>query len=219
MNKTVWIIEDNPNFRDATLRGLRVATPDRMGEAFSCCEDAIAKIDDGATPDIVLMDIGLPGIDGIEGIGEIKSRLPEAAILVLTVFEDDDKIFRALKAGASGYLLKSESIAEVCNSIELVLQGGAPINPRIASRVLAMFKEATPAKTDYGLNERETAVLDCMARGLVRKQTAREMDLNMHTVDYIMRCIYKKLHVNGATQAVALAVKEQLIDPPSTEAP
>jgi DNA-binding NarL/FixJ family response regulator len=214
MSTTVWIIEDNPSFRSATLRGLKAAAPKREGEAFSCCEDAIAKIDQGAAPDVVLMDIGLPGIDGIEGIGEIKSRLPDTSIMILTVFEDDDKIFRALKAGASGYLLKSESIAKVCESIELVLQGGAPINPRIASRVLAMFNDATPAKKDYGLNERETAVLECMSRGLVRKQTAREMDLNMHTVDYIMRCIYKKLHVNGATQAVALAVREQLIEAP-----
>ena len=211
---TIWLIEDNPDFRNATLRGLQALEPERVGEAFSCCEDAIARIDDEHKPDVVLMDIGLPGIDGIEGIGEIKSRVPDASIMVLTVFEDDDKIFRALKSGASGYLLKSASISEVNDSVELVLQGAAPINPRIASRVLAMFADAKTQKNDFGLNQREKMVLDCMARGLVRKQTAREMDLNMHTVDYIMRCIYKKMHVNGATAAVAVAVRENLIELP-----
>lgn len=213
--RTVWIIEDNPDFRAATLRGLNARAKDRSAVAFSCCEDAIAKIDDGEAPDVVLMDIGLPGMDGIEGIGEIKRRVPHTSILILTVFEDDDKIFRALKAGASGYLLKSSSIVEVNESIDLVLEGAAPINPRIASRVLAMFSAVVPERPDYGLNPREMTVLDCMARGLVRKQTALELDLNMHTVDYIMRCIYKKLHVNGATQAVALAVRDGLVEPSS----
>jgi len=208
---SIWIIEDNPGYREATMRGLKTLSADRICEPFSCCEDAIEKLDEGQKPGLVLMDIGLPGMDGIEGLGEIKSRVPDAEILILTVLEDDDKIFRALKAGASGYLLKSASIAEVGEAIELVKAGAAPINPRIASRVLKMFTE-TPKTNDFGLNERERAVLDCMARGLVRKQTAREMDLNVHTLDYVMRCIYKKMHVNGATAAVAVAVREHLVE-------
>lgn len=212
---TVWLIEDNEAFRVSTLRGLRAIRPDRSTEAFRDCESALQKIDEGATPDVVLMDIGLPGMDGIAGIGEIKQRLPSASILVLTVFEDDDKIFRALKAGASGYLLKSESIEQVSKSTELVLEGASPIHPKVAGRVLKMFAQLTPATTDYGLNDRETRVLDCMAQGLVRKQTALRLDLNPHTLDYVMRCIYKKLHVNGATAAVALAIRENLVTEPS----
>jgi DNA-binding NarL/FixJ family response regulator len=208
----IWIIEDNVAYRDATLRGLRSSTPSNLSLAFSNCEDAIAQIDLGDYPDVILMDIGLPGMDGIDGIGLIKQRIPRTAIMILTVFEDDNKIFRAIKAGASGYLLKSDTISNVCDSIQLVMEGAAPIHPRVASRILAMFSELAPAKTDYGLNERETAVLDCMARGLVRKQTATQMKLNIHTIDYIMRCIYKKLHVNGATAAVAFAIREHLIE-------
>jgi len=210
----LWIIEDNLSYRQATARGIQRVSPDWVAAQFSCCEDALAAIEQGEQPEVVLMDIGLPGIDGIEGIGEIKQRVPQAAILILTVFEDDDKIFRALKAGASGYLLKSASMERVVEALDLVRQGGAPINPRIATRVLAMFAELAPSRQDYNLNDRERAVLGCMVQGLVRKQTAAELKLNVHTVDYVMRRIYRKLHVNGATQAVALAVRDRLVDAP-----
>lgn len=212
--KKVWIIEDNPGFRSATLRGLRAIGPERLTQAFSSCEDAIASIEEGDQPNVIFMDIGLPGMDGIEGIGEIKRRIPEVEILILTVFEEDDKIFRALRAGASGYLLKSDSITKVSESIELVLEGAAPIHPKIAGRVLKMFAEIPATKNDYGLNDRERSVLECMTRGLVRKQIANELQLNPHTIDYIMRCIYRKLHVNGATAAVALAIRERLLEVP-----
>lgn len=211
----IWIIEDNSQYRRATVRGLEVLADDVQPSEFENCEDVIAAIDAGQSPDVFLMDIDLPGMDGIEGIGEIKRRLPEATVLILTVFEDDEKIFRALKAGASGYCLKSDSIAEIREAIEQVLQGAAPIHPRIAERVLKMFAQLAPAQTDYGLNLREQSVLEAMTGGLVRKQIAKKLDLNSHTLDYITRCIYRKLHVNGATAAVALAIRERLVDPPS----
>lgn len=211
----IWIIEDNSQYRRATVRGLQVLADDVQPSEYENCEDAIAALDAGQSPDVFLMDIDLPGMDGIEGIGEIKQRQPEASVLILTVFEDDDKIFRALKAGASGYCLKSDSIAKIREAIEQVLQGAAPIHPRIAGRVLKMFAQLSPEQTDYGLNEREQAVLEAMTRGLVRKQIANELKLNAHTLDYVTRCIYRKLHVNGATAAVALAIKERLVDPPT----
>lgn len=210
----IWIVEDNPKFRQTTRRGLALVDLDANLREFASCEDAIAAIDEAGEPDAVLMDIGLPGMDGIAGIGEIKQRLPDAAVLVLTVFEDDEKIFRSLKAGASGYCLKSDSIAQVAEAVEQVLAGAAPLHPRIAGRVLKMFADLTPVKSDYGLNERERAVLEAMTRGLVRKQIAKELAMNLHTLDYVTRCIYRKLHVNGATAAVALAVRERLIEPP-----
>jgi len=209
----IWIIEDNPDFRQATCRGLKLVGRDGDLREFDNCEDAIAAIDAGSEPDAVLMDIGLPGMDGIEGIGEIKRRVPDAAVLVLTVFEDDDKIFRAIKAGASGYCLKSDPLTEVAESVRQVLGGGAVLPPRVAERVLKMLSDMAPKQRDYDLNNREQAVLEAMTRGLVRKQIARELELNPHTLDYVTRCIYRKLHVSGATAAVALAVRERLVEP------
>ena len=209
---TVWIIEDNAIYRNATQRALqRDPTIDHV-EAMQSCEEAIAQIEAGKVPDVVLLDIGLPGIDGIEGIGQLKSRVPALSILILTVFEDDDKIFRAICAGASGYLLKSEPMEKVLEAIAHARNGGATINSRVASRVLAMFANLAPDRKDYGLTDRERSVLELMSRGFVRKQIAKELALNPHTTDYVMRCIYRKLHVQGATAAVALAVREGLID-------
>ena len=208
----IWIIEDNAAYRRSTVKGLNLLAENVQAREFENCEDAIEAVDGGGVPDIFLMDIDLPGMNGIEGIGEIKSRLPDAVVLILTVFEDDDKIFGALKAGASGYCLKSDSIPRVCEAVEQVSRGAAPIHPRIAAKVLNMFSEHVPRQSDYGLTNREKVVLEAMTRGLVRKQIASELDINAHTINYVTRCIYRKLHVNGATAAVALAIREKLVD-------
>ena len=145
------------------------------------------------------------------GIIQALQHDPELAILVLTVFEDDDKIFRAVCAGASGYLLKSEPMRRVAEAVKESLIGGSPMNPRIARRVLEMFSKLAPQQKDYGLTEREQSVLELMVEGLGKKQIADRMELNPHTADYVIRCIYKKLHVNGMAAAVSLAMKERLV--------
>ncbi len=205
---TIWIIEDNAAYRRATERALRAASGAGTLHAFSSCEEALAAPPAAALPDVVLLDVGLPGIDGIEGIGRLKLLAPEASILVLTVFEDDDKIFRAICAGASGYLLKSEPMSRILAAIAEARAGGSPMNPRVARRVLAMFTKLAPAKKDYGLTPRETAVLHLMVEGAAKKQIADRLALNPHTVDYAMRCIYRKLHVNCQAAAVSRAVKD-----------
>ena len=209
----VWIVEDNPAFRRAATRALQARESFCGVRAFERCEDALEAITAGGKPDVILLDVQLPGMDGLQGIREFKAVLPEAAILVLTVFEDDDKIFRAVCSGASGYLLKSEPMARVAEAIEQALAGGSPMNPRVARRVLDMFSKLSPEKKDYGLTERETAVLEHMVEGLGKKQIADRLDLNQHTTDYVMRCIYKKLHVNGMTAAVSMALKQRLVGP------
>ncbi|MEO6004958.1 MAG: response regulator transcription factor [Opitutus sp.] len=205
----LWLIEDNAAYRRATERALRDSAQGLDVRAFSNCEDALAA---GASPapDVVLLDVGLPGMDGIEGIGRIKQLVPEASILVLTVFEDDDKIFRAICAGASGYLLKSEPMGRILEAIVEAQAGGSPMNPRVARRVLTMFTRLAPARKDYGLTPRETNVLQLMVDGKVKKQIAEQLELNPHTVDYVMRCVYRKLHVNCSAAAVSRAVKDGL---------
>lgn len=207
----IWIIEDNAAFRRGTERALAAAPHKHAVRAFENCEDALAALQPDDAPRVILLDVGLPGMDGIEGIAHLKSKAPAASILILTVFEDDDKIFRAICAGASGYLLKLQPIAQVITAIDQAIAGGSPMNPRIATRVLAMFAKLAPAKKDYGLTDREQAVLKCMVAGMSRKEIADATGLNPHTADYVTRSIYRKLHVNCATAAVSKAVSERLI--------
>ncbi len=217
---TLWIIEDNVAYRRATVRAL-AARGKQTGagtfsepQAFGRCEDALERLAAGERPDVVLLDIGLPGIDGIEGIRRMKAIAPDIGILVLTVFEDDDKIFRAICAGASGYLLKSEPLDQVVQAIDQALAGGSPMNPRVAKRVLTMLTRTAPVAVesdDPGLSDRERQVLELMVAGLGKKEIASQLEQNLHTVDYITRCIYKKLHVNGVAAAVTRAVRDGII--------
>jgi DNA-binding NarL/FixJ family response regulator len=211
----IWIIEDNAAFRRGTERALTMKPHQHQVRAFGNCEDAIAALEEAELPEVILLDVGLPGMDGIEGIAHFKSRAPLISILILTVFEDDEKIFQAICAGASGYLLKSEPIGQIITAIDQAVAGGSPMNPRVAARVLAMFAKLAPTKRDYGLNEREQSILRCMVAGMARKQIADATGLNPHTADYVTRSIYRKLHVNCATAAVSKAVSERLLDDPS----
>lgn len=208
----IWLIEDNIAYRRAVERALREALGAEKLQVFVSCEEALAALAKAQQPEVVLLDVGLPGMDGIEGIGRIKAVAPNASILVLTVFEDDEKIFRAICAGASGYLLKSEPMRRILEAVEEARAGGSPMNPRVARRVLAMFAKLAPAKkdNDFGLTARERDVLQLMVEGAVKKQIADRLELNPHTVDYTMRCIYRKLHVNCQAAAVSRAVKEGL---------
>ncbi len=207
----VWIIEDNAAFRQAAARALRARPGIEEVRAFSRCEEALTVMEGGDFPNVILLDVGLPGIDGIEGIRRIKALHEETNIVMLTVFEDDDKIFRAICAGACGYLLKSEPMRSVVAAIEQAVAGGAPMNPRVARRVIEMFSKMAPPREDYGLTVRESEVLQAMVDGLAKKQIADRLDLNPHTVDYAMRCIYRKLRVNCLASAVSVAVKEGLV--------
>ena len=208
---TVWLVEDNAAFRRATERALRARADIQQPRAFECCEAALTALQAGERPDVILMDVGLPGMNGIEGMRQVKSLAPEVSIVLLTVFEDDERVFQAVCAGASGYLLKSEPLQNVMLAIDQVVAGGAPMNPRVAHRVLDMFTRLTAVRKDYGLSERERAVLELMVGGQAKKQIADHLQLNLHTVDYVMRCIYRKLHVNCMTAAVSLAVKDRLV--------
>jgi len=210
---SIWIIEDNAAYRRGIEGALSQNKEFCSVRSFTCCENALALMEEDKepAPEVILLDIGLPGMDGIEGISRLKQAAPDCTILMLTVFEDDDKIFRAICAGASGYMLKSEPIQQITEAIMQALAGGSPMNPRVARRVLDMFARLSPPRTDHGLNDREKAVLELMVDGLARKQIADQLNLNPHTTDYVMRCIYKKLHVNCLASAISLAMKEGIV--------
>lgn len=207
----LWLIEDNAVFRRTLTRIVAALPGIWAAEGFGNCEDALRRIEQGDSPDMVLIDVGLPGIDGIEGIRRIKALRPAVQILVLTVFEDDRKIFRAICAGASGYLLKSASMQEIAEASAEVRRGGSPMTPRVARRVLEMFSQLAPAQHDYGLAPREREVLELYVLGFTNKEVADKLSLSVHTIDTYNKSLYEKLHVNTRAGAVAKALKERLV--------
>ena len=208
---SVWLVEDNPVYRRGVVLALEQCPDIDEVRAFHRCEDALLELEQARPPEVLLMDVGLPGMSGLEGIEKLKARVPDMSVLVLTVFEDEDKIVRAICAGASGYLLKKASLDEVVAAIREVHSGGSPMTPRIARRVLEMFGRLTPKPVDYSLSDREKQVLGLLVRGLLKKEIAAELGISTHTVDIHLRHVYTKLHVNTCTAAVAKALQERLV--------
>lgn len=208
---TLWIIEDHAAFRRTLVRVLNAEDSLQCTRDFDSCEKALAALVKPGLPDLILLDVGLPGMSGIQGIRLIKERSPQTLVVILTVFEDDDKVFQAICAGAAGYLLKTSSAADITQAVREALAGGSPMNPRIARRVLEMFSKLAPKQGDYGLSDREKEILQLMVTGLIKKEIADRLTLSVHTVDTYLRRIYEKLAVNTRTGAVAKALKEGLV--------
>ncbi len=209
--KTLWIVEDHAAFRRTLVRVLNSEPDLQCPRDFDSCEKALSALTRDDAPDLILLDVGLPGMSGLEGIRLFKERAPKSLIVILTVFEDDDKVFQAICAGAAGYLLKTSSVAEITQAVRDALAGGSPMNPRIARRVLDMFSKLAPKQSNYGLSEREKEILQLMTTGLIKKEIADRLTLSIHTVDTYLRRIYEKLEVNTRTGAVAKALKEGLV--------
>jgi len=211
---TVWIVEDHIALR-ATLREALAGEPGVAHvEAFASCESVLAALSVSNTqraPAVILMDIGLPGMSGLEGLRRFKQVVPTAQIVMFTVFDDPERIFEAVCAGASGYLLKSEPLERIVAAVKEVQCGGAPMTPEIARTILDRFSQLRPAKSDAELSEREREVLRLLAEGLTKKEIAVRLGLSLHTVDNYVRRIYAKLHVNTLGGAVAKALREGLV--------
>jgi DNA-binding NarL/FixJ family response regulator len=208
---TVWVVEDNDSYRENISELVRQTPVLQFDHAFASCEAALDELHRSAFPDIILMDIGLPGMNGIEGVQKVKAISPETRVVMLTVFDENDMIFRAICAGASGYLLKSESTERVVTALREVLNGGAPMNAQIAAKVVDMFSRLAAPKGDYGLTTREREILHCLVDGLSKKVIADKLFLSFHTIDMHMRGIYTKLQVHSRSGAVAKALKENLL--------
>lgn len=208
---SVWLVEDHEDARRVVTRAINRSHDIACPCAFASCEEALDTLRRQAPPQVVLLDVRLPGMNGIEGIRRIKALAPEVHVLMLTVYDDHEKVFSAICAGASGYLLKTDDPEAVVAAIKNVIVGGAPMNPRVAKLVLGMFaKLAAPQRAEYGLSEREREILELMVKGLIKKEIADHLGLSYHTVDNHLRNIYTKLHVHTRTGAVAKAVSERL---------
>jgi DNA-binding NarL/FixJ family response regulator len=200
---TVSIVDDEADLREHIAGYLTAAGNIRCKSAYASAEEALEHLPQDK-PDVVLMDINLGEMDGIECVRRLTALMPKAQVLMLTVFEDTDQIFRALAAGASGYLLKRLSPKKLLEAIEEVCAGGSPMSAPIARKVVQSFKNA-PAHGDESaeLSPRERSVLDGLAKGLTYKQIADQLGVSIHTVRNYIRRVYEKLHVCTRTEAVA----------------
>lgn len=212
MNKTeILIIEDNKNYSQALYELVNSTDTYCCKHVFESCEEALELIQKDYCPDVILLDIELKGMNGVEGILEFKKIIPSTDIIIITIYDDDENIFNAICNGASGFLLKNSSPEKIISSIEEVISGGAPMNGEVAKRVLKMFTRFKPAHNDYKLTDREKEILGLLAEGLTKKQISKKKFLSYHTVDTHVKNIYLKLHVNSRGLAVAKSIKENLI--------
>lgn len=206
----VWLIEDNHSYRNTVARVINKIDGLECSQLFSNAEDALSALEEGGVPDVILLDVELPGQNGIEAVTKIKSVSPSTRVVMLTVFDDHEKVFKAICAGACGYLVKTSPVERIVESIHEAMSGGAPMTPHVAKLVLEMFSKMAQPKQDYGLTLREQTILELMTQGLIKKEIAGRLALSYHTVDTHLRNIYAKLHVHSRTGAVAKAINERL---------
>jgi DNA-binding NarL/FixJ family response regulator len=207
----VSIYEDNTKLRD--LLELLIGKTEGFAVAGSHpdCRSVVGEIETDR-PDVVIMDIDMPERSGIEGVRLIKEKHAEIRVLMHTVFDDDDKLFQCLSNGADGYLLKKDSSAQLVQAIKEVFEGGAPMSPGIAHRVLNAFRETIPApKNEYRISEREQQVLELLSRGFSYRMIALEILISPETVKKHLKNIYQKLHVQCGPEAVAKAIRAKII--------
>ena len=207
---TVAIVEDEEEVRLGLSYILNNTEGFKCTDAFESYNQALRSLKN--PPAVLLSDIGLPGIPGIEGVRLFKQRFPGTAVIMLTVYRDDDKIFQSICNGASGYVLKKEPPARILEAIRDVYEGGAPMSSEIASRVLSAFRALAPKRsTERMLSRREEEILQELVRGNSYKTTADHLFISIHTVRFHIRSIYEKLHVHSKTEAVARALKDGLV--------
>lgn len=206
------VIEDQPKIREGLASLLEFTEGFTCAGSYRSMEEALARISFNV-PDVVLSDIGLPGMDGIEGIKILKEQYPDLTILMLTVYNDDERIFDAICAGASGYLLKRTPPTKLLENIREAVEGGSPMSPEVASRVLKLFRVIRPPeKVEYDLTPHETRLLKLLVEGYNYKTAAKELKNSTNTIKFYIKRIYEKLQVHSRSEAVAKALRERLIE-------
>jgi DNA-binding NarL/FixJ family response regulator len=207
----VAVIEDQPEMRQALSALFESAENFRCAGSFESMEQAMIEVRRDL-PDLVLVDIGLPGITGIEGIRQLKERHPAMLFLVLTVYEDDERIFQALCAGACGYLLKKTQGKRLLELAQEAIDGGSPMSPEVARRVVTLFQKFRPSKeAHYELTPHETRILQMLVEGHNYKSAAKDLKVSVNTICFHIRNIYQKLHVHSKSEAVAKALRNHVV--------
>lgn len=205
------IVEDQRDLRDGLSTLVNFTPGFTCVGAFRSMEECLARVKHDL-PDVILSDIGLPGMSGIDGIRILKEQHPDLIILVLTVYDDNEKIFDALCAGASGYLLKQTEPAELLKCVREAVDGGAPMSPEVAARVIKLFREVRPPeKVDYDLTPHETRLLKLLVEGHNYVTAAEKLNISYNTIKFHVRNIYDKLQVHSKSEAVAIAMRDRLV--------
>lgn len=207
----VAVVEDQREVREGLVMLINGTAGFRCTRSFRTMEEALRELEK-QLPDLVLTDIELPRMDGISGIRILKERHPDLPIVALTVYDDDERIFDALCAGASGYLLKNTAPARLLECLKEVIEGGAPMSPEVARRVIRLFRDIRPPeRATYRLTPQETELLRLLVEGHNYKTAAAELDVSINTVSFHLRNIYDKLQVHSKSEAVAKALRNRLV--------
>lgn len=208
----VAIFEDNRSLRESLAAMIGGTSGFDCVGAFPNCNNLLKNISQ-AKPDVILMDIEMPGINGIEAVAIIKEEFPEIKILMETIFDDDEKIFNSICAGAEGYILKNTTPAEIMEAITEIYEGGSPMTPSIANRVLKMVKVRPEAggRETFDLSTREKEILLCLVKGMSYKMVADACFISIETVNVHIKNIYKKLQVHSKSEAVAKAIRGRIV--------
>lgn len=207
----VGVIEDQPAFRDAMVRLFENAEGFVCAGAYDSVETALERLK-SELPDVLLVDLGLPGLSGMEGIRIIRARWPTVILLTLTIHEENSFIFESLCAGADGYLLKSTPLEELLRCVRAAVDGGASISPTIARKVIALLRKGGPhVQAESDLTPHEFRILKLLASGENYKTSAKLLGVSINTISYHVRSIYGKLHVHSRGEAVAKALRTGLI--------
>jgi DNA-binding NarL/FixJ family response regulator len=206
----VVIIEDLRDIREGLAALLNGTEGYKCVGKFGSMEEALRNIHRDL-PDVVLSDIGLPGMDGIEGVGILKEKYPDMTILMLSVYNDNDRVFDALCAGACGYLLKKTPPSRIVESLNEAVNGGAPMSPEVARRVITLFREVRPPeRADYDLTPHEQRLLKLLVDGHTKKTAAAEIGVSVNTVSFHLKRVYEKLQVHSKSEAVAKALRNRI---------
>lgn len=207
----VVLIEDLREIREGLAALINGTAGFECVASYGRMETALARIEKDQ-PDAILTDLGLPGMSGIEGIERLRWMFAETPIIALTIYDNDQQIFNALCNGANGYLLKNTTPARLLEALREAVEGGSPMSPNIAARVVRLFREFRPPElADYRLTSQETELLKLLVEGHHKKTAARELGISFHTVSFHLKNIYRKLQVHSKTEAVSKALREKIV--------